>query len=179
MSLSVFSSAVNLFNFQVDVAGKIDFDVAGGSISYDVDPGYSIVAEFPLPVSFGGFSLGIGTEYQLAREADNLPGDFSFWSKYLIIQKNLFSNSFNTLTPMVKLGTADVDTSSDFPAALDDAGFFYSLGARYRLSSLAYAELSWTVNESEYTNAGSTYDAQYTRVNFVWGTVFDSILKYK
>ncbi|MFW5781913.1 MAG: hypothetical protein ACOCWO_01320 [Candidatus Muiribacteriaceae bacterium] len=170
-AFSTFSFTGNLINLNLDVSGELDAGSAGTS---DVDSGYSLLAEFPMPFKAGGFNLGIGTEYQLDRDVDS-GGKLRFWNKYLIFSKKLVDNSFHTIQPVVKLGMGNA-TSADGMPDLDD-GMYYSLGVRYRLSSLAHAEISYSVNQAEIK--GTNTDVDYTRINFTWGTRFDGLYKAK
>jgi hypothetical protein len=182
LSLISLSYAGNgLFNISLDVNGTLDKDIPGGSISSDVDPGYSLVSEISLPVRIKGFKLGIGTEYQFPRDVDS-GGSVNFWNTYIILKKNLINNRFNTLTPVFKIGTSKFDADDDWKAtgnptqpqvSLKD-GIFYSFGLYYKLRGLAFAEISYSVSKTEYSYLGNDYDVEYKKINFTWGTRFDA-----
>ncbi|MGM0609180.1 MAG: hypothetical protein ACQESP_12285 [Candidatus Muiribacteriota bacterium] len=153
-----------VFKLNVDAEG----DLKLGNTRDDVSSGYSIISEMPLPISFKGFKIGVGVEYQLPRSAD-YGGKLNFLNTYLTFEKDVIKTSFNTLTPILKLGSGRA-SSSGVMVDLED-GFYYGAGIRYRLSSLAYAEVTYNVNRSKYYDGGGTRQtAEYRKINFTWGT---------
>jgi hypothetical protein len=164
----------NLYQLSTDVSGKLEID---GSADQDVKSGFSLISEFPL-FKLKGFDIGIGTEYQFDRDLDTASGDFRFWNKYLTIKKPLFKTKMHSMTPILKLGVASVE-SSNLPLGikLDEDGLFYALGVRYSLGNLAYAEVTMSVNEAEI--AGTSNDVKYKKLNFTYGTKFDGLAKTK
>jgi|GEM_PF-5993845 len=159
----------NLFQITTDVSGKLDWP----SGKTNVDSGLSLTFNCNLPFNPGEYKLGLGTEYQLDRDIDS-GGEIRYWNTYLIFSKDVIRNSFNKLTPVFKVGRGKA-TISGTGRTLDD-GIFYSLGVKYTISSLAHAEVSYSVNNNEMT--GTSTDVDYTRINFTWGTRFDYLKEY-
>lgn len=163
----------NLYQLSADVNGRLEID---GFPDSDVKSGFSLISEFPL-FKLKGIDIGIGTEYQFDRDLDGAAGDFRFWNKYLTFKKPLFKTKFHAMTPILKLGTASVESSNLAFGKLDENGLFYSLGVRYSLGNLAYAEITMSVNEAEI--AGTSNDVKYKKLNFTYGTKFDSLVRTK
>ncbi len=169
ISISSFASG-SLFQVTMDVSGSLDTPTG----DTDVDSGLSLTSEWNIPFDLGGFDLGIGTEYQLDRDIDT-GGEIRYWNTYLVFSKDMINNSFNKLTPVFKIGRGN-PTLSGLPGISLDSGIFYSIGLKYSISTLAHAEISYSVNNNEFT--GTSTDVDYTRINFTWGTRFDYMKEY-
>ncbi|MFA7576669.1 MAG: hypothetical protein WC002_01255 [Candidatus Muiribacteriota bacterium] len=167
-------SFTDLYKVNLDLNGNFKKDVAGGKISTDVKTGYSLVTEIPVPLKIGGFRLSAGLEYQLPRDVEGV-GQISYFNKYLVFEKSIVANKFHSITPLIKLGQGSASTKKGM-GDVDD-GLFYGIGVRYKLSSLAFAEITYTVNSGEYLDGDGAVkrDTEYSKINFTWGSKLSPI----